>query len=199
MNSETFPLARRIPVKPADEDLARQALDGDLEAFNSLIDRHSHALYYVVRRLCSDRAEAEAITQEAFLRAWSRLGQWQPERPFWPWLVQIGVNAARDALRKSRPLDFTDLPVDPAESLADEDPGPEALLERADALAALNAAVERLPQAYRLVLALRFQAGMTYDDMAAALAMPVNTVRTHLRRAKKHLRRMLEADDVRSP
>ena len=200
MNGETFPLIARIPVRPAgepaDEVLARLALQGDLESFNGLIERHTHALYSIVRRLCSDRAEAEAITQEAFLRAWTHLRQWKPDQPFRPWLVRIAVNAARDALKKSRPLDFTDLPDDPAEGLAANGPGPEALVERADMLAALAGAIERLPVPYRLAVSLRYQAEMSYEDMATALNLPVNTVRTHLRRAKQQLRLLLEAGDA---
>jgi RNA polymerase sigma-70 factor (ECF subfamily) len=145
--------------------------------------------------MCSDRAEAEALTQEAFLRAWEHLEQWKPEQPFWPWLVRIAVNAARDALKKSRPLDFADLPVDPAESLVTNDPGPEASLEQADQLHRLSAAVERLPAPYKLAITLRYQAELSYEDIAATLNLPVNTVRTHLRRAKQQLRDFLDTDD----
>jgi RNA polymerase sigma-70 factor (ECF subfamily) len=175
------------------------AQQGDLAAFNSLIERQSAALYRVVRRMCSDRAEAEALTQEAFLRAWEHLDRWKSDQPFWPWLVRIAVNAARDALKKSRPLDFADLPVDPAESLTTADPGPEAILEQADLMGKLAAAVECLPGPYKLAITLRYQAELSYEDMAAALNLPVNTVRTHLRRAKQQLRDLLETDDDRPP
>lgn len=203
MSSETFPLLGRISLRPAipaaDDDLARQAQQGDLAAYNSLIERQSPALYRVVRRLCSDRAEAEALTQEAFLRAWEHLDRWKADQPFWPWLVRIAVNAARDALKKSRPLDFADLPVDPGESLVTLDPGPEALLEQADQLHRLATAVDCLPAPYRLAITLRYQAELSYEEIGAALNLPVNTVRTHLRRAKQQLRSLLDSDDERPP
>jgi len=203
VTSETFPLVGRISlrpvVQPTDDALARQAQNGDLAAFNELIEHQSPALYRVVRRMCSDRPEAEALTQEAFLRAWEHLAQWKADQPFWPWLVRIAMNAARDALKKSRPLDFVDLPVDPAETIMTADPGPEAALEQADLVTRLNAAVERLPVPYRMAVTLRYQAELSYDDLAAALNLPVNTVRTHLRRAKQQLRELLETEEDVGP
>ena len=109
--------------------------------------------------------------------------------------MQIAVNAARDALKKSRPLDFADLPDDPEQTLAAADPGPEEMIEQAEVLVRLAAAVEQLPVPYRMVVALRYQAEMSYEEIAAALNLPVNTVRTHLRRAKQRLRQLLEGDD----
>jgi RNA polymerase sigma-70 factor (ECF subfamily) len=182
-------------VELSDAELVGLSLHDDPEAFNVLIERHTPALYRIVRRMCSDRAEAEAITQEAFLRAWENLPRSKTGQPFWPWLVQIAVNAARDALKKSRPLDFADLPDDPEQVLATDTPGPEETVERAEVLARLGAAVEQLPVPYRMVIALRYQGEMSYEEIAAALRLPVNTVRTHLRRAKQRLRQLLETDD----
>jgi RNA polymerase sigma-70 factor (ECF subfamily) len=200
VNSETFPFVGRIPIRPvvnlSDDELARRALQGDLPAFNRLVEGRTPALYAIIRRMCSDRAEAEAITQEAFLRAWEHLQQWKPDQPFWPWLVKIALNAARDALKKNRPLDFADLPNDPAETVIADDPDPETLLERSDLLVQLTAAVECLPIPYRVAITMRYQAEMSYEEMAVALNLPINTVRTHLRRAKRQLRTLLETDNA---
>lgn len=179
-----------------DELLVGRVLHGDPAAFNTLIERHTPALYRVVRPMCCDRAEAEAITQEAFLRAWEHLAQYKIDQPFRPWLVRIAMNAARDALRKSGPLDFSDLPEDAAQTITADDPGPEETLEQVTLLTKLAAAVERLPLPYRMVIALRYDAEMSYDEIAAALNLPVNTVRTHLRRAKQRLRAIFETDDA---
>jgi RNA polymerase sigma-70 factor (ECF subfamily) len=164
-------------VELSDAELVGLSLHDDPEAFNTLIERHTPALYRIVRRMCSDRAEAEAITQEAFLRAWENLPRSKTGQPFWPWLVQIAVNAARDALKKSRPLDFADLPDDPEQALAADVPGPEETVERVEGLARLAAAVGQLPVPYRMVVALRYQAEMPYEEIAAVLKLPVNTVR----------------------
>ncbi len=169
------------------------SLHDDAEAFNVLIERHTPALYRIVHRMCSDRAEAEAITQEAFLRAWENLPRSKAGQPFWPWLVQIAVNAARDALKKSRPLDFADLPDDPEQALAADAPGPEETVERAEGLARLEAAVEQLPVPYRMVVALRYQAEMSYEEIAAATRTTVSAVKSRLHRARGSLGEMLAA------
>lgn len=177
-----------------DDELVRRTLRGDPEAYNGLIERHTPTVYRIVRRMCSDRAEAEAITQQSFLRAWENLPRSKTNQPFRPWLVQIAVNAARDAIKKLRPLDFADLPDDKALGIATSDPGPEEQLEEAEALTQLAAAVQALPAPYRMVIALRYEVEMSYEEVARALDLPLNTVRTHLRRAKQKLRGALESE-----
>jgi len=180
-------------VNLPDDELVRRTLRGDAEAFHLLIERHTPTLYRIVRRLCSDRAEAEAITQEAFLRAWESLPKSKIDRPFRPWLIQIAVNAARDALKKSRPLDFADLPPEEPLQVASTLPGPEEWVEKAETLEKLALAVQSLALPYRMVIALRYEAEMSYEEMAAVLKLPLNTVRTRLYRAKQELRQAMES------
>lgn len=175
-----------------DHELVRRTLRGESEAYDILVERHTTSVYRIVRRMCSDRAEAEAIAQEAFLRAWENLPRSEYDRPFRPWLVQIAVNAARDVLKGLRPLDFADLPDGETAEIAEDNPGPEEWLEHTEALARLAAAVQELPARYRMVIALRYEAEMSYEQVAQALDLPLNTVRTHLRRAKYRLRKALE-------
>jgi RNA polymerase sigma-70 factor (ECF subfamily) len=179
-------------VNIPDDELVSRTLDGNPEAYNVLIERYTPTVYRIVRRMCSDRAEAEAITQEAFLRAWESLPLSKTDRLFRPWVVQIAVNAARDALKKTRPLDFADLPGGEVPEIVTDDPDLEERLEEAEAVARLAAAVQTLPAHYRMAIALRYEAEMTYREIASALGLPINTVRTHLRRAKQKLRDVLE-------
>jgi RNA polymerase sigma-70 factor (ECF subfamily) len=175
-----------------DDELVRRTLRGEIDAYDALVERHTSAVYRIVRRMCADKGEAEAITQEAFLRAWESLPRSEHERPFRPWVVQIAVNAARDELKGLRPVDFADLPEGEVAEIAEDKLGPEEWLEQTDALVRLAAAVRELPARYRIVIALRYEAEMSYDQVARALDLPLNTVRTHLRRAKYMLRKALE-------
>jgi len=171
-------------------NLVRRAQMGDAEAFDELVRQNAPRLFQVVRRLASDTAGAEAIVQEAFLRIWKNLHRYRHEGPFFPYLVTIALNVGRDQWRKARGFEFHTLePYE--ESLPDPDPIPEALVEQRETLEALAQAVAELPAAYRAVIALRYDAELSYAEIAAALDIPVNTVRTHLRRAKLHLRRLL--------
>ncbi len=176
-------------------ELIRRVRAGDAEAFDQLVIQHTPALFRVVRRLASDAAEAEAIVQEAFLRAWRNLSRYQNDRPFFPYLVTIAVNLARDQWRKTRHLDFGGLEAI-EESMADSGPIPESVIERTETLQILAQAVADLPPAYRTVIALRYDAGLSYQQIADTLELPVNTVRTHLRRAKLQLRKDLELQEV---
>jgi RNA polymerase sigma-70 factor (ECF subfamily) len=176
-----------------EQDLIRRARSGDGSAFEALVMQHTSALYRVVRRLASDSAEAEAIVQEAFLRAWRSLARLQPDKPFFPYLVTIALNVGRDQLRRQR---FLDDSLE-AEGVYPEDsePGPEELVQEAELLRALERALEDLPPAYRLAISLRYEAGMDYRQMAEALELPINTIRSHLHRAKALLRRRLEVEE----
>lgn len=175
-------------------ELIRRAQAGDPAAFDLLVERYTPHLYRVVRRLASDQNEAEAIVQEAWLRAWRAIHRYVADRPLSPWLVRIAVNVARDLWRKKAPLDFADLGGEEI-VLPDPVPGPEDQLTRKEALERLVRGVKKLRPEYRMVIALRYDAGLSYNDIASALEIPLNTVRTHLRRAKSVLRLWMEAED----
>jgi RNA polymerase sigma-70 factor (ECF subfamily) len=142
--------------------------------------------------MCSDRAEAEAITQEAFLRAWESLNRSKDPPVFLPWVIRIAVNAGRDMLKKSRPMDFADLPGEEVQQLADVGMDLEEAVDEGELLERLAGAVQGLPVPYRMVIALRYEAEMSYERMADVLGLPMNTVRTRLHRAKERLRSALE-------
>lgn len=178
-------------TKPDDIDLIRQARSGDDEAFGKLVLRYTHLLYKVINRVSCDSLEAEATVQEAFLRVWKNLYRYSEDRPFFPYLVTIAININRDQWRKTSRLEFDNLDLI-IDNLPDSKPAPEEQVEHAQILEALAKAVTHLPSAYRAVIALRYDADMSYQEIANSLDIPINTVRTRLRRAKIHLRQFLE-------
>ncbi len=176
-------------------ELERRARLGDPEAFDRLVEIHTPRLYRIVRRFASDRGEAETIVQETWLRAWRVFPHSVEDRPLVPWLVRIAINVTRDIWRKKKPLDFVDIGGE-EEFLEDERPGPEERMSQKEALESLVRGVKRLRSEYRLVIALRYEGGLSYQEIASVLNLPLNTVRTYLYRAKSELRRWLEMDDV---
>lgn len=177
---------------PADRLLIERARKGEVEAFETLVHRYTSGLYRVVRRMASDASEAEAIVQEAFLRVWASLGRYQNDRPFFPYLVTIAVRLQRDQWRKERHVLFGEEGEALEGLLAGNTDDPLAVVEEAETLQALARAVDRLPPPYRAAIALRYEAGLSYEEMAAAMNIPINTVRTYLNRAKARLRRDLQ-------
>lgn len=183
---------------PEEKYLIRQARAGNEAAFGRLVERHTPGLFRVVYRAINDTVEAEAIVQETFLRAWESIRRRryrEDERPLFSYLVTIALNLARDRFRRERWLDFSGL-EQIAESMPAPEAGPEAQVEKAEMLAALAAAVTGLPPAYRAVIALRYDAGMSYQEISEILGLPLNTVRTHLSRAKANLRRRIETKEI---
>lgn len=190
----------------SDEELARRAQRGDVEAFTMLVDRFQRLIHRLLwLRLGEARQDADDLTQEAFLRAWANLGQYDPSRPFKAWLGQVARNLATDRhrARARRPeslgLDGTAL----EERLAVD--GPSASIG-ADPAAALEADEERrhlfdhvraLPDQYREVLVLRFIEDLSYDDIAIVLELPLGTVKTRIFRGRELLKQRLSQGGLR--
>ncbi len=181
---------------PSNErDLLSRARQHDEAAFSAVVELYAGAVFRVVRRMVRDTMESEAIVQETFWRFWQVLPRYGMDRPLLPYLATIASNLARDRYRRERRLE--DLSLDDVlEGQGDEaEAGVERLLDDESALQRLAEYVRDLPFAYRAVISLRYEAGMSYEQIAATLSLPLNTVRTHLRRAKQVLRRRLEEDD----
>jgi RNA polymerase sigma-70 factor (ECF subfamily) len=184
-------------MENGESDLIRRAVNGEAVAFDRLVDLHTGRLYRLVRRAASDPAEAEAFVQEAWLRAWKNRQRCSPDRPFFPWLAAIAMNLARDSWRKRRPMDFADV-ADSVELVAAEEASIELQVEASQARARLSRYVEELRPEWRMAIALRYDGGLEYTEIAEVLGVPLNTVRTHLRRAKGALRARWEEDDAGS-
>lgn len=173
------------------KELISRILEGDLEAYGALVQEHQRAVYNVCLRVLGNRQEAEDLAQEAFLRAHRQLTKFDPERPFGPWMRTLAANLCYNHLKKSRPLK---VPLeDETERLRDE-PGrePEEFLEISQAQRELYRALWELPEQQRIALELRHFQGLSYQEMAAVLKIPLNTVRSHLYRGRQKLAELLE-------
>ena len=178
----------------SDEFLLTRYKQGDPYAFRELVDRYTAPLYNLAFRFLRDPMEAENVTQETFLRVVTAVERIRLDVPFKPYIFRIAVNLCHDLARKKRPALFTDLDTredDTVESLADDAPALWEHLEDEELAARVNAAIDDLPAPYQTVLTLRYAEDFSYEEIAQALNLPLNTVRTHLRRAKQQLRAKL--------
>jgi len=140
----------------------------------------------VVYRMCGDASLAEDAAQEAFIRAWKHLPNYQPRSPFRNWVYRIANNAALDVLRRRREtVDVDEIPI------ASSSAGPEALLEKEERAARVRQAVLELPEASRAVLVLREYEGLSYKEIADVLGIPIGTVMSRLNYARNQLRKSL--------
>jgi RNA polymerase sigma-70 factor (ECF subfamily) len=177
-----------------DEALAlRVSLTGDGGAFALLVDRYRGRLVGLARRMLGGSAEeAEDVAQEVFVAAYHARGRYRRGEPFRSWLYRIAVNRCIDRQRaQGRRPGMSALntllvdPVDPGESPLD------ALLadERDERL---QSAVDALPPKYRAVFLLRHLDDLSYEEIAAAVELPLGTIKTHLFRARAQLREALK-------
>ena len=174
-----------------DDELVRRTLEGDLAAFEALVERHGPLVHRVVARIVG-RDAAEDVGQEAFLRAFHRLGQYRGGGAFRAWLLRIAHNSAVSWLERRR-----DAPADPdamAEALERDDGGggrgprtPAEALEQRERLDRLEAKLRLLRDEHRTVLVLRDVEGLSYDEVAAVADVPLGSVKGRLHRARLEL------------
>ncbi|MBM3130471.1 MAG: sigma-70 family RNA polymerase sigma factor [Chloroflexi bacterium] len=181
----------------SDEFLLTQYKQGNPLAFRELVERYTTPIYNLAYRFLRDAMEAENVTQETFLRVLTSLERVRLDIPFKPYLFRIAVNLCHDLARKARPTLFSDLDPrdDVTESFADDAPALWERLVQEELRARLIAALDDLPAPYQTAIILRYVEEFSYEEIAQALNLPLNTVRTHLRRAKQQLRVMLGSRD----
>lgn len=179
-----------------------EAIEGSELAFRSLVERYQRPVFSLVLRMVRDPGTAEDVTQEVFVKAWKALARYDPRRRFASWLFKIASNAAIDQLRRKK-LPTTPIETsDPNQSsvldrIEDERAeSPDTLVKRRELSSALEAAVAALRPEYRLVVLLRFREELPYRDIAEATGMPLGTVKTNLRRARREIEERLRKDGV---
>jgi RNA polymerase sigma-70 factor (ECF subfamily) len=180
--------------------LAARARDGDRQAFSAVMQRYNQRLFRIARSVVKNDSEAEDVLQEAYLRAFTAIGGFRAESSLLTWLTQITLNEARGRLRKRRPQVGLE-----AIEAAQEDGGqvilfprpaagtPESDAARAQTRRLMEAAIDELPDAFRLVFILREIEECTVEETADRLGLLPETVKTRLFRARKLLRKALEA------
>lgn len=163
----------------------RSARAGDRAAYSILVRRHQASLHRYLVRMVGSHDEALDLTQEAFVRAWQALAQWEPGAQFRTWLYRIAANAALDVLRRRKTVEF--VPLDDTFEAADAAAGPERLAQGMQEVRRLEAALARLTPERREVLLLREIEGMSYEDIGRVLALTEGTVKSRLARARTAL------------
>jgi RNA polymerase sigma-70 factor (ECF subfamily) len=141
--------------------------------------------------MARDASEAEAIVQETFWRTWRSLGRYRNDQPFFPYLAAIALNLARDQWRKEKWVESEGLGSD-FDLKATSESDIETLVEEREVRKDLENAIQELPSLYRTVIELRYQGELEYEEIAQIMKAPINTIRTHLHRAKKLLQQGFE-------
>ena len=182
---------------PGERELVQQAKAGDRAAFAGLVSAYEGKIYNLALRYLGSREDAMDASQEVFLRVFRFLPGFQEESGFSTWIYRIGVNVCKDMLhrrlkRAEQPLEVPDeedegRPVDVPDLRYD----PERIMEGVELRQALSDAILALPEQQREIIILRDIRGLSYEEIALALALEAGTVKSRLFRARENLRKKL--------
>lgn len=180
-------------MTPTDAELVAQARAGRQSACRELVSRFQRSIHNLILRMVHDRALAEDLAQETFLKAFSHLHRYDPRFKLSNWLLKIAHNTAIDHLRRRRlPMISLDSPIRDeraaVETLADPTtPRPDERLAHAEVAAELGRAVRQLRPEYREAVVLRYHEDLSHEEIADIMGVPVGTVKSYLFRARAEL------------
>lgn len=170
-----------------DEALLKAVKNGDCESFNPLIERYKLPLYRVMYRMVLNRDDAEDLVEEAFIKAYRSINRFDTDRPFYSWLRRIAVNNAINFLKKERrnltePLEFVE------KSLSNGRNDPVTMTKQKMMKERINQAMAKLPKEFRIIISLKVEKDLSYDEISQVLKIPKGTVMSRLARARQKLR-----------
>ena len=169
-----------------DDELLERLGRADSAAFARLVELHFQPVYRVAWRMLGGRDGADDIAQEAFLRLWRNPQQVRDGKALKSWLMRVASNLVVDGYRRRGPVDAGELP-----ETADDAPGPELSLRRANVAATIDRAIAGLPERQRLALVLSHYEGCGNPEIALALDVSVEAVESLLARARRSLKAVL--------
>ncbi|MBV9497323.1 MAG: sigma-70 family RNA polymerase sigma factor [Acidobacteria bacterium] len=181
---------------PSDRELIRRTLDGDGNAFGILVERFQRKIYRVAFAIVRDETEADTITQDTFVQAYTNLGKFEGRAELETWLTRIAINRSRDHLRRRRFIslftgsneeDESELTIEPV----DERPDPERIFMASQLRAAIGRAEQLLSAQQKVIFRLRHYENLALEEIAEHLGLRAGTVRAHLFRAIHKIRKEL--------
>ena len=179
--------------------LVRRCLAGEERAYRELIELYQGQVFSVCLRMTRSREDAEDLTQETFVRMFRALARYDPERPFAAWLLTIASRLCIDHLRRRRvnPVSLTQREPGSDEThdldVEDQGPGPDEITSRSEEERHANDLIQSLPPHYRIVVVLRHQQDLSYEEISEALNLPLGTVKARIHRAREILKARLTA------
>jgi len=178
--------------------LVASARTGDVHAFETLVNKYDRQIFRIAQHITQNREDAQDVVQDAFLKAYEKLEQFQGNSKFYTWLVRIAVNESLMRLRKRRTGKMVSIDEDieteegsVPRDLADWSPNPEQNYGQAELAEILRKTIQGLPLGFRVVFQLRDVDGLSTEETAETLGLSVPAVKSRLLRARLQLRERL--------
>lgn len=194
---------RKLDSRAEDSNCIQQALAGNNQAYKKLMHKYHDAIFNFIFKMVHDRQQVEDLTQEAFIKAFSSLKNFNDEYAFSTWLYKIATNNSIDFIRKRKLQMYSiDKPIESKDSdytfeLPDDSYEADRELISDQKTRLLNAAIAKLPEKYKKVIRLRHVEEKSYEEIAVILNLPIGTVKAHIFRAREVLYRSLR-DKIRN-
>jgi RNA polymerase sigma factor (sigma-70 family) len=178
-------------MEKPDLELIQDVRNGKREAFTELMRRYQERVYWVSRRIVGSHEEADDVAQEAFIKAYTSLGDFRGDSSFYTWVYRIAVNLSLNAVRKRQVLNYLqDSTLLRRIFPLEEDP--EKAVEARELETRLEQAVARLPEKQRAVFALRYYEELTYEEIAKILKTSVGGLKANYFHALKKVQQYLK-------
>ncbi len=175
----------------SEQILIQKAQKGDPDAFAALVNEHQRFVYNLALRVVKDENEALDLAQETFVRAWTALPNFKGQSQFRTWLYRIVTNLCYNRLPNLR-RSLNDLGDDVMEEIPEPHwVTPDQIFEENETKQHLQDAIQSLDSNYQILITLRYQNELSYEEIASTLNLPLGTVKTGIFRAKEQLRRSL--------
>ena len=187
-----------MTVKETDSTLIYQAKSGSDQAYEKLMHKYRNSVYNLVYRMVHDVHEAEDLTQEAFIKAFNSLAQFNEEYAFSTWLYKIATNNCIDFFRKrklqtlslDKPIQYKDSEIQ--QEIPDTDLNPEKTILAKERSTIIREAIDTLPEKYHSAIILRHSEEKSYEEIAEILNLPIGTVKARIFRAREMLNKALK-------
>ena len=187
-----------MKLKETDSELISQAKRGEGKAYDKLLNKYRNSVYNLVFRMVRDVQEAEDLTQEAFIKAFNSLAQFNEEYAFSTWLYKIATNNCIDFFRKrklqtlslDKPIQYKDSEIQ--QEIPDTDLNPEKTILAKERSAIIREAIDTLPEKYHSAIVLRHSEEKSYEEIAEILNLPIGTVKARIFRAREMLNKALK-------
>ncbi|MEJ2720026.1 MAG: sigma-70 family RNA polymerase sigma factor [bacterium] len=188
-------------MKEEDKELIVRARKGDERAYRALLVKYERAVFNICLKMVRDREEARDLAQDAFIKVFSMLERYNPSYAFSNWLFKITSNLCIDSMRKRK---VETLPMDEPvkgskgeyeRQYASPAATPDRVLLKKEKMKMLGRAIEELPPHYRIMIVLRHQENLSYEEIAETLEVPLGTVKARIHRAREMLKTRLDGED----
>lgn len=175
-------------MERTDNEIILECLNGNKEAFSELVTRYKRLVYSVTYKFTKDSDEANDMAQDAFIKIYKSLSQYDSQYKFSTWTVKVTTNICIDYMRRKK---TNTVSLDEIENLVGKNNSPEEHYLRKEKSMILKKAIDSLPEIYRIPIILYHQQGLSYKEIAEKLDKPISIVKNRIFRARHTLRESL--------